>query len=46
MREQEIAASRAADGRLRLEGGEAFDLGENREGDGLRGREGLMVREA
>ncbi|MGB8930649.1 MAG: transposase [Anaeromyxobacteraceae bacterium] len=42
MREQAIAASRGADGWLGPDGGEAFDLVEDRDGDGLRGREGLL----
>jgi hypothetical protein len=46
VREQATASPGAADGRLGLEGGKAFDLVENGEGDGLRGREGLLVREA
>ncbi|MGB8930109.1 MAG: hypothetical protein WCC48_02535 [Anaeromyxobacteraceae bacterium] len=46
MREQAIAASRGADGWLGPDGREAFDLVEDRDGDGLRGREGLLVGEA
>jgi hypothetical protein len=46
VREQAISASRAADGRAGLDREEAFDLVEDREGDALRIREGLLVREA
>jgi hypothetical protein len=46
VREQAIAASRRADGWLGPDGSEAFDLIDDRDGDVLRGREGLVVREA
>jgi hypothetical protein len=46
VREQAISAPRVADGRAGLDRDEAFDLVEDREGDELRSREGLLVREA
>ncbi len=46
MREQHVAASRAADGRLEPDGAEALDLVENQESDVLGRGEGLLVGEA
>jgi hypothetical protein len=46
VREQGVAPSRTADGRPGSQGGEAFDLVEDREGDELGGGECLLIAES